>query len=677
MNFDKQRNLLIKEYEAKNLLPEEIVIDGKKLMIPLEYKGNVSKFVNDIFQVGREKKRWEKNLLTPVYANVKIGGVSKKIPVSYNVYKICQKLNLSKDVLKNVLAKKTVSKAFRRYKAAIKKVEKCSKYYPNKKFKFSMDDEYITEIEKAIRKHQLKMLGQKMASTFKWTTAQTFNVLAGAVGAVPAVAYYGLKKISVKKGYKFPHNKITKLIENDITPYICKGAMKMLIPAAIFVTGKAAVSMPGHGNVFEKINIFKGKDASSISANYAEKSFHITDEASFKELYDAAFPLLIQTMLPTEIYVDHAYTDNNRTVNTIGIGSYWYPRSGNPQSSRWMLTKDYAKQHPNMKVSGTEACNLADGWFCYREGGRVYNKLYEKLKGCELKVCEFVAIAGCTYNSESSGFAFCNYVKKHYNDPVKCAAFLANLKPKNSSCNDGIKKRHAHEALIYLNLNGYAENVPLLMVKEGVNSRGRRYYVSSVTQLTPSECNPMIKGLKNGNTVEAKKLADKICGWRAKGAETVAEIMNKTGMEIASTLNMEQYEKTFKLNNIYKNALSLYEQKDYAKAVEGFKDFIKNGGTGAEIHNDLAISYFHLGKYDECLKETKIVLKTDEKEQYAPAYYNAAKAYEAMGDTEKAKQYFEKAKQARKDSVADLGDVKDNKAKIFDMSMRSAQAARG
>ena len=56
MNFDKQRNLLIKEYEAKNLLPEEIVIDGKKLMIPLEYNGNVSKFVNDIFQVEREKK---------------------------------------------------------------------------------------------------------------------------------------------------------------------------------------------------------------------------------------------------------------------------------------------------------------------------------------------------------------------------------------------------------------------------------------------------------------------------------------------------------------------------------------------------------------------------------------------------------------------------------------------
>lgn len=611
-----------------------------KVIVPLAYNENINKFLEDIFRNKEERENYAKHSMKTRYMTLDVDGEPRKIAVPYYLFDIKKKLddrdsNIKLSV-KNI-KKRTIDRAIRLYRSTIKKSMKASEYYPDHKTATKMDAKYIKEIEALIRKHHLKTIGQGLATTFKWSTKQTVNVLAGITGAIPSVAYNLLKK-----KYKFPKNRVTKFIEEDAIPYIRKGALKFLIPLSVATAGygiKASLDGEGLSEVIEKHVPEKQKN----NQMDFKKSYQVTDKESFRTLYDAAFPLLIQSMMPTEIYVDGTYSDNNKTVNTAGLGSYWFPENGDPKSSEWIKTSEYINSGKILNMTGEKACELADGWFRCREDGRVFNRLYEKLKGCELNICEFAAIAGCIYNSEQCGFELCDYVRENYKDPIKCAAKLASLKPKNKSFEDGIKKRHIHEALLYLNLDGYAECQSLLKVKEGVNSKNKKYYVSSVTQLEPNECNPMIEGLNKGSTKEAKEVMRNITGWHSQGAKTVAEIMSRSGMPHSGTIKFEHGKKHMELDNIYNDAMAHYTNKDYKKAVKGFNKFIEAGGSGAGIHNDLAISYYHLKEYDKCIEECRIVLKSGESEEFSKANYNAGKAYEVKGQFDKAIENYDLA----------------------------------
>ncbi len=634
VRFNEQQKFLKEEYKKSSRNPLRITLGGGSIIVPISYNGDIDKFIDDIFRNKEEKENYNRHSLNTRYMKINIGGEVKKVAIPYHFFKLNKVLNKQNSHFKLTqedILKRTIARAIRLYRSTIRKTINASNLYPNYDFKLKVNAKYIKEIENLIRKHYLKKTGEGLATTFKWSASQTLNILAGVTGAIPAVAY----KLLNKK-YKFPKNRTTKLIEEDAIPYICKGGLKSVILSSVIIGGlitkKSIDSEPLFKIVKEKSN------QSSLN-----KSFKITDEESFKALYDAAFPLLIQSMMPTEIYVDGAYSDNGKITNTAGLGSYWFPEDGNPQSSKWEKTSEYINSGKFLNMTGDKACKLVDGWFRYRDGGRVFKTLYKKLKGCELNRFEFAAIEGCTYNSEQSGFAFCNYVKENYESPIKCAAELANLKPQNKSYEDGIKKRHIHEALLYLNLDGYAECQSLLKVKKGVNSKGRTYYVSSVTQLEPNECNLMIEGLNEGRTKEAKEVMANITGWHSQGAETVAEIMGRTGMPYSSVINFEHGQKYVELDKIYSDAIAHYKDKDFKKAVEGFNKFIEAGGTGAGIHNDLAISYYNLKEYDKCIEECRIVLKSGESEEFSKANYNAGKAYEAKGQLDKAIENYDLA----------------------------------
>lgn len=427
-----------------------------------------------------------------------------------------------------------------------------------------------------------------------------------------------------------------------------------------------SLAIVGLVNVTSKFSSDKQKDSEEninttiISNNTEEenqlnKTYKITDKESFKQLYEAALPLAQISMFPTEVLVLNPYSDNGKPEsNTIGLGSYWYPENGDPYSSKWILTKNYIKKHGSFRLTGDDALKLADGWCRYREGGRVYKSMYKNLKGCELKPHEFAAIFSRIYNNEKYGLEVCKYVHNNYKDPIKCAYKIMCFQP-GKKFENGIIKRDASEALLYLNHNDYANKMCNLQVKEGINSKGKVYRVSSVTQLNHEDCFQMRDCLAKGDLSAADMVCRKITKYMPKGGRTVQEIIKDEVENKQTRQNLLQYTSNtidsveFKIKSDYEIAMEKYKNKDYTGSLEILNDIINNGFGGADIHNDIAITQYHLGNYDECIAESRKVLETGESELYAAANFNAGKAYEQKGDSDKALTNYKLALKNRPD----------------------------
>lgn len=381
------------------------------------------------------------------------------------------------------------------------------------------------------------------------------------------------------------------------------------------------------------------------------KSHDITDEASFQALYEKALPLAQLSMFPTEVYVPKAYSDNSKGIsNTIGLGSYFYPQNGDPCSSVWILTQEYVKNKSWLYVSGDDALLLSDGWCRYRETGRIYKKMYKKLKGCSIKPYEFAALFSCIYNNEKFGFEVCDFVRENYSDKMACAHKFMCHKP-SKGYDDGILKRHAHEALLYLNYNNYASQLGKLKIIHGINSKGKEYWTTSVSQLNPGDCRELKKSLQKGDETWLDKIYKRIMHYMPKDAQTVRSIVMKKVENIDTRANLLQYdddcltveERMYGL--WYRAAMLQYKEGNYEKTIEILQKLSVNGYQSADIHNDMAISYYHMGKYDSCIAECRRVLSTGETPYFAQANFNAGKAYEKIGNKEKALQNYKLAQQ--------------------------------
>ena len=624
--FDYEQYLL-DEYKRERQEPAYFLLpEGKRVLMPCIYRGNKDAFVDDwlSFQ-NKEIQKYDAHNTADPDNKIEIPE-----PLKYGDVYIFPPL---KGVLGNWTEQKIIDTvlhtAMRKYKAAIKLTARAAREYPQQTFRVRLTKEYKDKINILHRRYQLKKLGQGIGEMFKFTAKQTAEILTGAAGALPAVTYYLLDK-----KVHFAENKAKNFINKKALPYIRRGALKALIPLSVVAGGKYL------GNILSSTDKkIPTKTTAPTRVKSVDKHYKITDNESFKQLYKDAFPLLIQSMLPTEILVCKPYSDNGKTINTLGLGSFWYPKNGDPKSSEWIKTSQYVKNQTKkgkkISITGTQAVALADGWFCHREGGRIYKTMMQKLKGAELTINEFAAIASCIYNDETKGKDFCDFVRENYKDPLKCAAQLASLKPKNPRFDDGIKKRHTHEALLYLNVNNYKDKIPYFQVKTSINSRNQEYYVTSVTQLNPNDCDKLVADLAAGSTNEARILADKISNYYCKGGKSLMEINNEHLLAEYmpfedKTLNLQEYDKHKQAGEMYKKALASYQEGNYEEALSGFQKMIAQGFNGADIHNDMAVTYYRMGRYKDCIAECKEVLKTGEKEEYAKANYNAGLAYEEM-----------------------------------------------
>ena len=395
----------------------------------------------------------------------------------------------------------------------------------------------------------------------------------------------------------------------------------------------------------------------------------ITDKESFDKLFNDAFPLIVSSMLPTEGLVLEPYSDNGTVSNTIGAGSYWYPAGSNPDTTVWVLAAEYFANKDTV-ISGDHAVDLIKGWVKSREGGRVYDRLYKNLKGAEISVNEFAAIFGVAYNNENNGAKLCKFVKEHHDDPIACAQKIISFKP-NKQFEKGIAKRHLHEAYLYLNFDDYALKIYDMKYYSGVNSKGRKYIVTSVTQLPDKDIETGLAAINSGDREKIIKEQNKICNYVKKGAVTISELLAKY-MSSDYNMHLQEYnvlhlcdgtisydgaKKLLSADDQYKQALAHYEKaremekkgdkkakEEFAKALDGFQEMQKEGVHGADLSNDIAITYYHLGDYKKCIEESKKVVKTGETEAFAAAYYNMGLAYRELNNPTEAKKCFDNYK---------------------------------
>ncbi len=376
------------------------------------------------------------------------------------------------------------------------------------------------------------------------------------------------------------------------------------------------------------------------------KTYKIESIQDFDKIYKKTMPFACLAMFPTETLNLGTYADNGGAKNTIGLGSYWYPKNGDPATSEWIKVSQHKDvQAKNFNISGNRAMNMVDSWARHREGGRVYKKMCRMLIGTELSLNELAAIFSCTYNNEKNGWMLCEFVKNNYKDPIKCASYLADLPTYGFA---GLTDRHCHEALVYLNLDNYISYIPDMEI---------RGITTSVTALETGEFNPMLKDLRKGKMDGARLVANKIKKRIFKNGEKISTIITKNlGAARASDLLKSPEIVTggtlmlspnlgFNADSVYKKGVASYAKGEYEKALASFKSIIENGFDGADIHNDLSITYLHLKRYREAIDEARLVLSMGEASAHPAANFNAGLAYEKLGETEKAIANFKAAMQ--------------------------------
>ncbi len=384
------------------------------------------------------------------------------------------------------------------------------------------------------------------------------------------------------------------------------------------------------------------------------KTYKITDKESIMELYRASLPLIQASMIPTEIFIAHGYNDGTgSSANSVGIGMFELPVDGNPNTPEWMSTSEYLKKNPETTVDFKKALDFVNWYFTIRKEngikGQRLEMMYRHLKGAEVNPHQFTALATCTFNGPARGYKFCDYVRENYNNPIACAHYLTTLEPRRKDCRDGILVRHTSEACMFM-YPEYALATYSFKQKEGINSKGVKYYITSVNQTTPTQCIKVREDLAKGSTKELAQHRNHIIKYVCKGGQSIIDLANTIKDEKAKADFLCYYtgETTAIFENsraeiTYDAALKEYNAGNYEKALEGFQKLRANGYDGADLRNDIAITHYNLGHYKECIEECRSVLQTGEKHEYAKATYNAGKSYEAMGEYENAYKNYERS----------------------------------
>ncbi|MBR2286416.1 MAG: tetratricopeptide repeat protein [Alphaproteobacteria bacterium] len=109
---------------------------------------------------------------------------------------------------------------------------------------------------------------------------------------------------------------------------------------------------------------------------------------------------------------------------------------------------------------------------------------------------------------------------------------------------------------------------------------------------------------------------------------------------VIKSVKEKQIEKsTYVMNyeNLYADAVKVYKSGDYETAFMLFENLAEEYPDNALLHNDLAATCNHLGRYEEAIFHAQeIVKRIGDKSQYAAAQYNAGFAYEQLGNLNKA-----------------------------------------
>lgn len=418
---------------------------------------------------------------------------------------------------------------------------------------------------------------------------------------------------------------------------------KALVLSSLILLSGVAV----HLNKKQTQEIKKEQNKEMIRLNNLEnilsEKHKITDRRSFDSLLEKSFPLIQTSFLTSEVLIKRPYTDNGKVINTVGAGSYWYPENGNPESSKWILTKEYFKNKKDTVIDGNHAMDLIKGWFYTREGGRINNNLYKRLKGTELSISEFVAICGVMYNSEKAGKKLCKILRENenYNKPFEIAKCMMNLKY-DKEFEKGMLRRNAAQSIGII-----LEHVDhcVLRTKKIGNT-----YTTAISVLPLELCQNYKKALNNNDTTHARLYAEQIehsmTHWLCRHDENGQPAFRQAQKEISNgpllnaicnfagdTLNVTG-NSPYWGDILYDQAREYHEQGKFKLAAKNYETLFEQGFFGADLHMDAATTYYELGEYKKCREQCKKALTGTTETHKAPsAYLLASQACKELGDT--------------------------------------------
>lgn len=399
--------------------------------------------------------------------------------------------------------------------------------------------------------------------------------------------------------------------------------------------------------------------------NILKKTYKITDRETFNQLWNDAKPLCVPVLILSENWRLDFHHDRGAkaTPNSVCAGLYYYPKNGNFNSKTWITTRQYCINYQNShKGKLPKNCtpqNIRDGvygWGESMENGRHLNKLYNVLVGCELTINEFAAIYSHYFHTGNLNTATkIASIKQNKKIKDKSLAGAKALLDTDQPTLPGQKSRFMHEALVFMNTDDYCHDLFSLCVD---------CHLGTSINACPSEYNN-IKGGKLTHD-RAQIIKDKICNYTVKGGKQIKYLCNQINDDniMVFCITTQHSKQIDERNDIYRNAMIAYNNQDYKTAKKLFIQVMEKHGEGPDLWNDMAITYYNLGDYENCIEMCRRVLHSDKNTEYAKACFNAGKAYEALGNYTKAMQnykaalnYYNKYGIAGKDASIDYADI--------------------
>lgn len=368
------------------------------------------------------------------------------------------------------------------------------------------------------------------------------------------------------------------------------------------------------------------------------KAYKIRTKQDFNKLWNDAKPFCVPVLVLSENWRLDFHHDRGKkaTPNSVCAGLYYYPANGNFSSTKWILTKQYVeryqKTHRGKNPKNRNPSDIRDGvygWGESMENGRHLNELYKTLKGTELTINEFVAIYSRYFHTgdldAAKKIASIKKSSKIKDKPLECAKVLLDI---DKPSLPGQKSRFMHEALVFLNEDDYCHDLFSL-------------YVDCHLGSSINACPGQYKNVCNGKLThaKAKTIKTKICDYMLPNGKQIKYLCGKINDKniMAFCITTTNTKKLDERDALYQKAMDAYNKQNYKLAKQYFVQVIEKNGEGPDLWNDIAITYYNLGEYNNCIEMCrKILMDKDAQQEYAKACFNAGKAYEAQKNYKKA-----------------------------------------
>jgi hypothetical protein len=441
----------------------------------------------------------------------------------------------------------------------------------------------------------------------------------------------------------------------------------------------------------------KAKDRVEMTTNKQKPTkdkistpIQINTQKDIEQLFDYALPIIYSELCLEEVPMTHAYDDCGKfrgRPNTICAGSTTAPKKiSDYKKTDAIWYSVYLNQNTFSKRTYTyeEMLQLIIGWAKYRtktqspETGKiktqatVLSRMFVQLKGVSLTPNEFAAIFCAVYNNENNISDLLPKIKANIGDKIQCANLLRTWW-RTKSHNPGHKPRCLFESFVFLNKDNFCGSMLNMQAKVYKNKKGKWKGASCINaEAIDKYCNQTLTA-RNCTNISNKCKSIYLGVLYNKGGVSPAKTMNNLKKYFVNGTTPVVVGNDTKLMDDYLNAITLYNQGKYTQALKKFLEIQENGGTGADLLNDIALTCYKLKKYDKCIEVCKQVLKSAQHDEYAKATYNAGLAYEAKGGYAKALNNYQAAlKYFNAYGIADADDAVDYES-IYKQAIKRVQ----